>query len=139
MLKTTGTLIGLVLLFTAPAAQLAAAILVSGHYDLTSFEHTVFEDAYFGSDPALYAARSSLAGLLETKVPCLFSVSELDPPLFQQQAAHLVQSHLAAKGSWPRMLYLAGHNHLSSVLQLGTPVDTLGRELAHFIARCAGS
>lgn len=120
----------------APAREVAGAILLSGHYDLTSFEHTPFEDAYFGTDPARFASQSALAGLLATQVPCLFSTSELDPPLFQQQAAQLVQAHLSTQGSWPRLLYLAGHNHISGVLQLDTPVDTLGRELSNFIARC---
>lgn len=118
------------------APDVSGAILISGHYDLTSFEHTPYEDAYFGNDPARFGAQSALSALLETRVPCLFAVAELDPPLFQQQAAHLVQSHLAAKGSWPRMLYLPGHNHVSTVLQLDTPVDTLGRELSNFIVRC---
>jgi triacylglycerol lipase len=123
---------------SAPAAPVAGAILLSGHYDLTTLEHTSFEQAYFGKDPARFGAQSSLSGLLQTRVPCLFSISELDSPPFQQQAAQLVQAHLAAKGIWPRMLYLAGHNHISPVLQLATPVDTLGWELSHFIARCTG-
>lgn len=116
--------------------EVSGAILLSGHYDLTSFEHTPYEDAYFGADPGRYPAQSCLPALLQTQVPCLFATAELDPPLFQQQAAQLVQAYLAAKGTWPRMLYLPGHNHVSTVLQLDTPVDTLGRELSNFIVRC---
>jgi acetyl esterase/lipase len=120
-----------------PAAAVAGAILISGSYDLSTLEHSLYERAYFGTDATRFGAQSSLSGLLKTPVPCLFSVSELDPPMFQQQAAQLVQVHLKEKGIWPRMLYLAGHNHISSVLQLDTPVDMLGRELSNFIARCA--
>jgi triacylglycerol lipase len=116
--------------------QPAGAVLLSGQYDLTTLEHTSFETAYFGADRTRFAAQSSLEGLLKTPVPCLFTMAELDPPMFQQQAAQLMQAHLAAKGVLPRMLYLLGHNHISTVLQIGTPGDTLGRELSNFIVRC---
>jgi hypothetical protein len=32
------------------------------------------------------------------------------------------------------MHYLAGHNHLSGVLQLGSSVDALGPEIEDFVA-----
>jgi acetyl esterase/lipase len=118
---------------------LAGAMLVSGVYDLLTLRHSPYEEAYFDSNPATYAARSSLEGLVRTEVPCLFVVAELDSAVFQQQAARVVDAHRAAKGGvWPRMLYLQGHNHLSPVLQLSTEVDTLGPELVRFIRRFAG-
>ena len=124
---------------SAGGTRVAGAIMVSGLYDLTSFEHSPFEDAYFGTDPARFAAQSSLEGLLRTSVPCLYAVAELDSPFFQRQAAELVQAHLAARGRWPRMLYLPLHNHISTVVQLGAPGDTLGRDLHTFILhRAAG-
>lgn len=120
----------------AVAAPPAGAVLLSGHYDLTAFEHTSFESQYFGTNATRFAAQSSFEGLLETSVPCLFGVAELEPPLFHQQALQLAQAYVTRKGTWPRLLTFPGHNHISSILQLGAPGDTLGRDLGNFIVRC---
>ena len=50
---------------------LAGAIMVSGLYDLTASPVGDAEITYFGSDPSRYAERSSLRGLLETKIPLM--------------------------------------------------------------------
>ncbi len=119
---------------------LAGGIMLSALYDLTRTEHSEMHKAYFGSDPTRYAEMSSLAGLSRSGVPLLFSVSELDPPDFQKQAAALAAAFLERRGSLPRMLYLTDHNHISSVLQLGTRCDTLGSELTSFVdGVCDGS
>ena len=120
-----------------PAGPLKAvgAIMLSGLYDLTRLEHSQFEQAYFGMDSSRFTAQSSLEGLLHSKIPCLFTVSELDPNSFQTQAMYLVAAHLAEQGNWPRMLYLAGQNHISPIYQLTTPGDRLGEEINQFIAQ----
>jgi triacylglycerol lipase len=116
------------------APGVAGAVMVSGIYDVASFgPPTDKEFAYFGEDVAVYPARSTLSGLARTRVPCLFTVSELDPPQFQRQAAGAVAARVDAHGQWPAFLWLRGHNHLSSVLQLGADVDNLGPELRRFI------
>ncbi len=117
--------------------RLAGAILLSGVYDLTTVRISEFEEAYYGSDRSRYAEASTLEPLARTDVPCLFTVSELDPPNFQQQAARLVEAFWAARGVWPRLLYQQGHNHITPILQLGTSCDTLGGELLAFIRRIA--
>ena len=116
-----------------PVRNLAGAVMLSGIYDLLSLRHSPFEEAYFGADSARFAAASSLDGLANTDVPCLFTVSELDPASFQQQALRLLNARWAAQGALPRLLYMQGHNHLSPILQLGSPVDTLGGDLLDFI------
>ncbi len=117
--------------------RLSGAIMLSGVYDLLTLRHSPFEEAYFGSDRARFAEASTLEPLARTDVPCLFTVSELDPPTFQQQALRLVEAFWAARSVWPRMLYQLGHNHISPILQLGTSWDTLGGELLEFIRRVA--
>lgn len=112
----------------------AGALLISGLYDIGSTDANEYQRAYFGSDRSLYAQCSSLGGLMRTRVPLLFSVSELDPDDFQRQAALVVESSAKTLGRYPRMLYLADHNHLSSVLQLALPDDTLGPEIERFVA-----
>ncbi len=119
---------------------IAGGIMLSALYDLTRTEHNEMHKAYFGNDLTRYAEMSSLPGLSRTRLPLLFSVSELDPPDFQKQAAALAAGFLETRGLLPRLLYLTDHNHISSVLQLGTPCDTLGNELKSFVAGvCDGS
>ncbi|WP_182915692.1 alpha/beta hydrolase [Massilia cavernae] len=115
----------------------AAAILLSGLYDLQTLRHSERERLYYGADAGLFAERSSLPGLLDGGWPCLYTVSELDPAEFQQQAAQVVAASMERTGRWPEMLYLSGHNHLSSVQQLGSPQDTVGPLLAEFVRRVA--
>jgi len=121
----------------AGALKAAGAIMLSGLYDLTRLEHSPFEQAYFGPDEAGFAGQSSLAGLVHSKIPCLFTVSELDPHSFQTQAAYLVAAQVAENGIWPRMLYLAGQNHMSPIFQLTLPGDRLGEAVNQFIAQAA--
>lgn len=112
---------------------LAGGVLISGIYDLPSAERNEFQAAYFGSDESLYAERSSLPGLVATDLPLLASVSEFDGLSFQRQAAAYVAGGAQASKRYPRMLYLLGHNHLSSVLQVGLPSDTLGPQVERFV------
>ena len=111
------------------ATTLAGAVLVSGIYDLAAAGPSPMHDAYYGSDASLHAARSTIDALAATAVPCLYAVCERDPPEFQRQAAALVQARVARAGAWPAFAWLGGHNHLSSVLQLGSDVDNLGPAL----------
>jgi len=120
-----------------PAGPLkaAGAIMLSGLYDLTRLEHSPFEQAYFGVDASRFAMQSSLESLLHSNIPCLFTVSELDPNSFQTQATFLVAAPVAENGIWPRMLYLAGQNHISPIYQLTMPGDRLGQEINQFITQ----
>lgn len=111
----------------------AGAILVSGVYDFGIAAPSPMHDAYFGSDRSLHAARSTVDALASTAVPCLFTVCQRDPLEFQRQAAAVVNARVALQGSWPAFAWLAGHNHLSSVLQLGSDVDNLGPSMRRFI------
>jgi len=112
----------------------AGAIMLSGIYDVVRLKHGPFENAYYGTDPSRFAEQSSLAGLIATQVPCLFTVAEYDPPLFQNQAAHLTEEWMRAKGALPRLLYLPDGNHMSAALSIGTG-DALEGDLAAFIRK----
>ncbi|WP_159500922.1 alpha/beta hydrolase [Microbacterium sp. 18062] len=112
---------------------ISGAILVSGLYDIVSAERTPLLHAYYGEEAERYEAMSPTAGLLRSDVPLLHTISEFDIPDFQRQAARFVDAHASARGTYPRMHYLTGHNHLSPVLALGTPEDTLGPLIAEFI------
>ena len=117
--------------------DVAAAALFSGVFDLEIADRNGPTAAYYGADTSLYAERSTLHALGSTAVPCLFTVSEFDPAQFHRQAAAVVNARVAGTGRTPELLWLAGHNHVSSVMQLGSGVDTLGPSLAAFVRRVA--
>jgi len=114
-------------------APLAGACMMSGIYDLVRHDRMPFEDGYYGSDLSRTREQSTLVPLIDQSVPCLFSVSELDPPPFQRQAGHLVDRSLAVFSRWPKLLYLLGHNHLSPAYHLGGEGDEVGGVLATFV------
>jgi len=117
----------------APRQDIAGAVLVSGVYDLSQQWESPMHDAYYGADRSLHASRSTVDALAATSLPLLVTISGFDPPEFQRQAAALVQARVARQGAWPAFAWLAGHNHLSSVLQLGSDVDSLGPAIRAFI------
>lgn len=119
-----------------PAVQ--AAVLVSGIYEPDAFRPNPMHAVYFGADRALYAARSAVLELAASEMPCLFTLSEFDPPQFHAQLAALFAARVALVGRCPEVLYLHGHNHVSSSLQLGTTFDTLGPALIRFVQRLRG-
>lgn len=119
-------------------SHIAGAIMVSGLYDVARADRNPFQTAYYGEDPSRFPEQSTLGKLAETALPCFYTVSEFDPPDFQRQAAWLVEAHTARKGRWPRLMQLTGHNHFSSVLQIGSAVDTLGPDLLRFIHTVRG-
>jgi acetyl esterase/lipase len=116
-------------------AKVAGALMISGIFDIGRAESNTYRDAYFGNDEFDLPSRSTVSRLAATATPCFFSVSEYDPDDFQQQALWLVEAWVAARGRWPEMHWLAGHNHLSSVSQIGSPHDDLGPLVERFIAR----
>jgi len=116
---------------------IAGALLLSGIYDIAQAEPNAFQQAYYGEARANWSQCSTLEGLLATKLPLLFTVSEFDGADFQRQAALLVSGFARTQARFPTLHWLAGHNHLSPVLGLGTPADSLGALLQSFIATVA--
>ena len=117
-------------------ARPAGIAMLSGLFDLTTLTHSDLERIYFGRDAQRFEEQSSLNALLTCGIPCFHTVSELDPPTFQQQAARLVQVTFEATGQWPELHYLAGHNHLSPVQAIGSADDDVGPLLECFVAKC---
>jgi triacylglycerol lipase len=121
-------------LHPAGRSGLAGALLISGIYDIAQAAVNPFHVAYYGEDQTSWPACSTLAGLAASDLPLFFSVSELDPPDFQRQAALLAEGFTSARARFPQLHWLGGHNHLSPVLAIGTPVDALGSRILQFIA-----
>ncbi len=117
------------------AVPLAAAVMFSGVYDVENADRSGLHDAYYGADTARWKSQSAVAGLVATPVPCLYTISELDPPQFHRQLAVVYNAFATTRGCSPEVLYLNHHNHVSSVMQLGADIDSLGASLAAFVRR----
>jgi acetyl esterase/lipase len=120
-------------LHPADGLGLAGALMISGVYDIAQADPNQFQRAYYGEAREKWAARSTLEGLVGTELPLLFSVSEYDAADFQKQAALLASAFAQVRGRFPRLHWLAGHNHLSPVLAIGSAADTLGPFIQDFI------
>lgn len=116
----------------APRGGIAGAVMVSGLFDTTTAQVNPSLQAYFGTDPSLYAQRSALPGMLEAGVPMLLAYAELDPPDFQLQAE---QAHtaLCRAGVCPPMLKLMGHSHMSEVYAINTGDTAFTDALSAFV------
>lgn len=114
---------------------IAGAILMSGIYDMLTCSPNEFHRAYFGDDRKGWGPASCMAGLLNTSIPLMITVSEFDPEDFQTQAAQLVGAWGVAKAGYPEVHYLAGHNHLSPALSMGSEIRSVERMVAGFVRR----
>jgi acetyl esterase/lipase len=111
---------------------LAGAIMVSGIYDLTAGAGDP-ERAYFGADPSLYAERSSLQGLLTSKIPLMIATAELDPPPFHRQFDLLQAAACKAANGCLHAFKLPQHSHMSEVYSINTADTRLTDQILDFV------
>ena len=112
---------------------LAGAIMVSGLYELTASPAGDAEIAYFGSDPSRYAERSSLQGLLTTKIPLMIAAAELDPPRFVEQFNLLKQATCKGPNGCARATMVPQHSHMSEVYAINAVGSRLTDEIVNFV------
>ena len=112
---------------------LAGAVMVSGLYEMGASPMGDGEIAYFGSDPSRYAERSSLQGLLTTKVPLMIAAAELDPPRFIEQFHLLKQATCKGPNGCARATMLPQHNHMSEVYAINAANGRLTDEILEFV------
>jgi acetyl esterase/lipase len=112
---------------------LAGAVMVSGIYDLTASPLGDPEIAYFGSDPSRYAERSSLQGLLATKIPLMIAAAELDPPRFVEQFELLKQAACKRPSGCAHATMLPQHSHMSEIYAINTEDRRLTDEILDFV------
>ncbi|SDP37816.1 alpha/beta hydrolase [Afipia sp. GAS231] len=112
---------------------LAGAVMVSGIYDLTASPVGDAEITYFGSDPSRYAERSSLQGLLATKIPLMITSAELDPPRFVEQYELLKQASCKRAIGCAHAFMLPQHSHISEVYSINTADTRLTHEILEFV------
>lgn len=112
---------------------LAGAVMISGIYDLTASPVGDAEITYFGSDPSRYAERSSLQGLLATKIPLMVTAAELDPPRFVEQYELLKQASCKRPNGCAHTFMLPQHSHMSEVYSINTGDTRLTDEILEFV------
>jgi acetyl esterase/lipase len=95
------------------------AILMSGIFDQVAFPTAPNVVAYFGEDRTKYEERSSLKGIVASKLPLLVIDAEIDPPPFAVQSK-LLNDALCAAGRCPERITLPGHSHMSEVYSINT-------------------
>jgi triacylglycerol lipase len=112
---------------------LAGAILSSGGYDFTLADQSEGRIAYFGSDPALLAQRSAVAGLIKTKIPFMINSAELDPPPIVAQSALLKDALCKSEHGCVRGIVLPKHSHMSESYAINTADTQLSDQILEFI------
>ena len=112
---------------------LAGAIMVSGIYDLTAMPLAKTQIAYFGTDPARYAERSSLAGLATTDIPLMLAAAELDPEGFVLQFDRMKQATCKRAVGCARAVLLPQHSHMSEVYSINTADTRLTDQILDFV------
>jgi len=110
-----------------------AAIMLSGLYDLTASAFRAPEKAYFGDDPARYAERSSIKGLVATKIPLMIVTAEFDAPVFLRQFDLLKAAACEGPNGCIRSVVLARHNHMSEVYSINTADTLLTDQILDFV------
>ena len=112
---------------------LAGAIMVSGIYDLTAMPLSETQRAYFGTDPARYPERSSLAGLAATSIPLMLAAAELDPAGFVLQFELMKEATCRRASGCARALLLPQHSHMSEVYSINTADTRLTDQILDFV------
>lgn len=122
----------------APLGRLAGAMLMSGLYRVSA-PLAPHLQTYFGSDPREYEARSPFTHAGKLDAPLWLSVAELDPGLFTARTYALAEKLAVANGRSPYFAFFHGHNHVSTVMSLGSPQTDVSDEILRFVKGIARS
>ena len=90
-------------------------------------------EAYLGRDPAMLERGSMVNHVKPDSVSTMIAIAEFENPLLDIHNAELFYKLALAKRRAPRMVWLPGHNHHTSIAQLNTADDQLGSALREFI------
>ena len=122
----------------AGAKAVAAVVLASGTYRVAGGKTPPNLMAYFGTDASLYEARSPITHVHRTDASLLLTVCEFDPPFLAAPTFELAAKLTNANGRAPQLGWLAGHNHVSNVLSIGTVDDAAANVVADFLKAALG-
>lgn len=115
---------------------LAGLIVISGRVradNLAENPNARKVELYYGNEPAVLEAVSPVNHVDRDSVPTFVAWAEFENPLIDVYCAELVYRLANAKRRAPPSMWLAGHNHTSSIGQIGTSDDALGRAVVDFV------
>ena len=114
------------------ASQVKAAVLMSGYYKVKP-PLAPGQLAYFGSDATQYELRSPATHVARSQVPVMLTLAQYDPPAIARQTLEFASALTDARGACPPLHWLAGHNHVSGVVSIGTIHRDAGELLEAFL------
>lgn len=120
------------------ADGVSGAALLSGIYDVETFEDRQVFVPYLGEDTSGWAQASTLELLPALDVPIMLGVAEHDPARYHQQASAALTALAAKHGKLPHLVWIAGHNHLTEIHHLNAEASTLDAHLGVFVAAAQG-
>lgn len=94
-------------------------------------------DAYFGTDPAVIDAASTVDQVDAAPFPLWISFAERDLLTMQVQAGELFARLVSRHGFTPELRCVREHNHFSGGFSFGTSDTSVSEPLADFVRRCA--
>lgn len=115
-----------------PIAGIKGAVLASGLYRMTEQHRAPNLLSYFSADAAQYADRSPVTHVGNSKLPVLLTVAEFDPGMLASPTYLLAEAITRRDGKAPEVVWLKGHNHVSTVLSFGTGDDVFGHKIIAF-------
>ena len=117
----------------APKRGVAGAILVSGLYDIADAPMEPNILAYYGSDRSRFTLRSPLTHVNQSTVPLFLAIAEFDPLFLATPTLDLAKAVARRGGKTPPLLWMADHNHVSTVFSFGTGDNELGDRIVAFV------
>lgn len=91
-------------------------------------------ETYYGPDSCIYEDASPVSHIGPDSPPTLIATAEFENPLIDVYCFELAYRLAAARKKAPPFVWLAGHNHTSTIAHFNTAEDDLGRACLRFIA-----
>ena len=120
-------------LFEAQAScAVTAGVLMSGFYE-PKVPQLGGPKAYFGDDATQYQRRAPITHVSSSTIPILLTVAQFDPPAIAAQTLDLAKALSVASMMCPPLVWFEGHNHVSTVMSMGTAQDETGSAILKFM------
>ncbi|MGD9944217.1 MAG: alpha/beta hydrolase [Burkholderiaceae bacterium] len=103
--------------------------LMSGLYFLHPGDMSPGALSYFGADAILHADRAPCRTVGGSEATVTLTISEFDPLVYVRQGAQLAVALAEARKRAPEFSTVLQHNHISSILNIATPYDSVSRRL----------
>lgn len=117
----------------ATGVGVVAAILMSGGAYRVNPNPAPNQRAYFGDDASRYEDRSPITHVGKSKVPLFLSIAEYDPGFLTAPTFDLARAVSLRDGRAPQFQFQRGHNHVSTVMSLGSGQDDVGGRVREFL------